>query len=63
MRSFLEANGESDDARLYERLRRGIGRLQSADLSLKAFGVEAALGIGGASEGAEASRQLDVLEA
>lgn len=63
VRSFLEANGESDDARLYERLRRGVGRLQSADLSLKAFGVEAALGIGGASEGAEASRQLDVLEA
>ncbi|NEB36194.1 transposase [Streptomyces sp. SID14515] len=63
MRSFLEANGESDDARLYERLRRGVGRLQSADLSLKAFGVEATLGIGGASEGAEAARQLDVLEA
>ncbi|MGW1296107.1 P-loop ATPase, Sll1717 family [Streptomyces sp. NPDC002533] len=63
VRSFLEANGESDDARLYERLRRGVGRLQSADLSLKAFGFEAALGIGGASEGAEASRQLDVLEA
>ncbi|GAA2259949.1 hypothetical protein GCM10010145_32470 [Streptomyces ruber] len=62
LRAFLRANGESDDARLYDRVHRGANRLQSATLSLKAFGVvEAAVGVG-ASEGAGASRQLDVLE-
>ncbi|MET8786180.1 helix-turn-helix domain-containing protein [Streptomyces sp. NPDC004589] len=62
LRAFLRANGESDDARLYDRLRRGARGLQSANLSLKAFGIEAALGVNGASEGARASRQLEVLE-
>ncbi|WP_320780441.1 P-loop ATPase, Sll1717 family [Streptomyces sp. CRN 30] len=63
LRAFLRANGESDDARLYDRVHRGASRLQSATLSLKAFGmVEAAVGVGGGSEGAGASRQLDVLE-
>ncbi|MFI6442241.1 P-loop ATPase, Sll1717 family [Streptomyces sp. NPDC050759] len=62
LRVFLRTNGESDDARLYDRLRRGASGLQSANLSLKAFGVEAALGVNGASEGARASRQLEVLE-
>ncbi|MFD4974932.1 P-loop ATPase, Sll1717 family [Streptomyces sp. NPDC058424] len=62
LRSFLRANGESDDAGLCDRLRRGANGLQSANLSLKAFGVEAALGVNGASEGARASHQLDVLE-
>lgn len=62
IRSFLEANGESGEARLYDRLRRGVSSLQSANLSLKAFGVEAAFGINGASEGAQAGLQLEVLE-
>ena len=62
LRNFLRANGEWSDARLYDRLRRGASGLQSADLSLKAFGVEATLGVSGASEGARASRQLEVLE-
>lgn len=62
LRVFLRANGESDDDRLYDRLRRGASGLQSANLVLKAFGVEAAFGVNGASEGATASRQLEVLE-
>ncbi|MGW7260906.1 P-loop ATPase, Sll1717 family [Streptomyces sp. NPDC054834] len=63
LRRFLRANGEYDDSRLYDRLRRGASGLQSANLSLKAFGVvEAALGVNGASEGARAGRQLEVLE-
>ncbi|MGW4541676.1 P-loop ATPase, Sll1717 family [Streptomyces chartreusis] len=62
LRTFLRTNDESDDARLYDRLRRGARGLQSANLSLKAFGVETALGVNGASEGARASRQLEVLE-
>ncbi|WP_224276770.1 P-loop ATPase, Sll1717 family [Streptomyces sp. LS1784] len=62
LRTFLRDNGESGEAGLYDRLRRGVRGLQSANLSLKAFGVEAALGVNGASEGARASRQLEVLE-
>ncbi|MEU5596340.1 hypothetical protein [Streptomyces sp. NPDC020298] len=62
LRRFLRANGEYDDSRLYDRLRRGASGLQSANLSLKAFGAEAALGVNGASEGARAGRQLEVLE-
>ncbi|MER6494557.1 P-loop ATPase, Sll1717 family [Streptomyces griseorubiginosus] len=62
LRDFLEANDETGDERLYDRLRRGARGLQSANLSLKAFGFEAGLGLNGASEGARASRQLEVLE-
>lgn len=62
LRSFLHANGESGEASLYDRLRRGVSGLQEANLSLKAFGVEATFGMSGASEGAQASRQLEVLE-
>lgn|GEM_PF-2097977 len=63
LRNFLETNDETGEERLYDRLRRGVRGLQSANLSLKAFGVEAAVGVGvGASEGARASRQLEVLE-
>ncbi|MGW7244309.1 P-loop ATPase, Sll1717 family [Streptomyces sp. NPDC054804] len=62
LRGFLEANDETGDERLYDRLRRGVRGLQSANLSLKAFGIEAGLGLNGASEGARASRQLEALE-
>ncbi|WP_033222379.1 P-loop ATPase, Sll1717 family [Kitasatospora phosalacinea] len=62
LRSFLNENGESGESGLYDRLRRGVRGLQSANLSLKAFGVEAAFGVNGASEGAQASHQLGVLE-
>ncbi|MCH5671576.1 P-loop ATPase, Sll1717 family [Streptomyces gilvus] len=62
LRDFLEANDEAGEERLYDRLRRGARGLQSANLSLKAFGFEAGLGLNGASEGARASRQLEVLE-
>ena len=62
LRGFLEANDELGDERLYDRLRRGVRGLQSANLSLKAFGIEAGLGLNGASEGARAGRQLEVLE-
>ncbi|MYR36842.1 hypothetical protein GTX14_08305 [Streptomyces sp. SID4944] len=68
LRNFLDANDEAGDAKLTERLRRGARRLQSASLSLKAFGVEAAASAEGAaredfSEGTRAARQLDTLEA
>jgi len=67
---FLQSNGETQDEHLYDRLRRGTSRLQTAELSLSAFGVEAVLGLGAesaatagaASEGARALRQLEVLE-
>ncbi|MFJ9641079.1 P-loop ATPase, Sll1717 family [Streptomyces sp. NPDC101178] len=62
LRKFLEANGEAGEERLYDRLRRGVLGLQSASLSLKAFGVEAAVEMAGAPEGARADRQLGVLE-
>ncbi|KAB1140799.1 hypothetical protein F7R91_34875 [Streptomyces luteolifulvus] len=62
LRGFLEANDETGDERLYDRLRRGVRGLQSANLSLKAFGIEAGLGLNGSSEGARAGRQLEVLE-
>ncbi|MEV6975026.1 hypothetical protein [Kitasatospora sp. NPDC093806] len=62
LRSFLKDSGESGESGLYDRLRRGARGLQSANLSLKAFGVEAAFGVNGASEGAKASHQLGVLE-
>ena len=62
LRDFLEANDETGEERLYDGLRRGTRRLQAADLALKAFGSEAGVGLNGASEGARASRQLEVLE-
>lgn len=63
LRSFLQANDETGEDRLYERLRRGVRRLQGASLALKAFGVvEAKVDINSASEGARAQRQLEVLE-
>jgi len=63
LRAFLRANGEMEDQRLYDRLLRGVRALQSASLSLKAFGVvEFSVDAGRASEGARAARQLEVLE-
>ncbi|GAA2297748.1 hypothetical protein OKJ48_42665 [Streptomyces kunmingensis] len=69
LKDFLQANDESDDGRLTDRLRRGSRLLQSATLSVKMFGFEAIVsgggepGAGGGSEGARATRQLDALEA
>jgi hypothetical protein len=63
LRAFLELNDEAGEERLYDRLRRGARGLRSATLSLNAFGVvEASIEMGGASEGARAARQLEVLE-
>jgi hypothetical protein len=63
LRTFLRANGEMEDQHLYDRLLRGMRALQSASLSLKAFGVvEFSIEAGRASEGARAARQLEVLE-
>lgn len=58
---FLRANGESPEDRLYDRLVQGAGGLQTS-LSLEAFGVRAAMDVNKASEGAKASRQLEVVE-
>jgi hypothetical protein len=63
LRAFLKANGELEDQHLYDRLLRGVRALQSASLSLKAFGiVELSVDADRASEGARAARQLEVLE-
>lgn len=63
LQSFLQANDETGEDRLYERLRRGVRRLQAASLALKAFGVvEATAEFNGGTEGARALRQLEVLE-
>lgn len=65
LRRFLRANGESsDEPGLYDRLLHGVTGLQTS-LSLEAFGVKAAVDLGGAppaSEGARAARQLEVVE-
>jgi hypothetical protein len=59
---FLHANGEGDvDERFYDRVISGISRLQTS-ISLEAFGVKASLDIKGQSEGAIASKQLDIIE-
>jgi hypothetical protein len=63
LRAFLKANGELEDQQLRDRLLRGALALQAASLSLKAFGVvELSVDASRASEGARASRQLEVLE-
>lgn len=63
LRNFLRANDEAGEQQLYDRLRRGVQRLQSASLKLTAFGVvEASADFNSASEGARAARQLEVLE-
>ncbi|MFC8866727.1 P-loop ATPase, Sll1717 family [Streptomyces sp. NPDC057148] len=62
LRRFLSENDEMEQEGLYDRLRRGTRGLQSANLSLAAFGFEAGFGLAGASEGARASRQLEVIE-
>jgi hypothetical protein len=61
LRRFLRANRETGDRRLYDRFLTGIHGLQSS-LSLEVFGIKAAVERG-ASEGAQATRQLDVIEA
>ncbi|MGP3966458.1 P-loop ATPase, Sll1717 family [Streptomyces sp. 6N223] len=67
LRAFLKANDEAGDERLYDDLRRGALGLQAASLSLNAFGIveasaELAGGGAGGSEGARATRLLEVLE-
>ncbi|WP_405796083.1 P-loop ATPase, Sll1717 family [Streptomyces sp. NBC_01506] len=61
LRSFLLANDEAVDERLYDRLVKGARGLQTS-LSLEAFGVKAAIDSRGASEGSRATRQLEILE-
>ena len=62
LRRFLRENGESTGDRLYDRLAHGTQGLQTS-LSLEAFGVKASVGMNhAASEGARASRQLEVIE-
>lgn len=60
---FLKQNGESaDGAGLGDRLAQGARGLQTS-LSLEAFGVKASVDLGQSpSEGAQATRQLDVVE-
>jgi hypothetical protein len=63
LRRFLKNNGELADVSFYDRILRG-GRGLQATLSLEAFGVKASLDHkNGNSEGARASKQLEVLEA
>ncbi|MDO0935392.1 hypothetical protein QQY66_28355 [Streptomyces sp. DG2A-72] len=59
---FLKQNGESAGGRLGDRLAQGARGLQTS-LSLEAFGVKAGLDLAQApSEGAQAARQLEVVE-
>ncbi|WP_155055362.1 P-loop ATPase, Sll1717 family [Streptomyces blattellae] len=61
---FLKQNGESAGGRLGDRLAQGARGLQTS-LSLEAFGVRAGLDLAQAqapSEGAQAARQLEVVE-
>jgi hypothetical protein len=61
LKRFLQKNGEADEEGFYDRVMRG-GRGLQTSLSLEAFGVKANLDRKGGSEGARASRQLEVLE-
>lgn len=59
---FLKQNGESAGGRLGDRLAQGARGLQTS-LSLEAFGVKAGVDLASApSEGAQAARQLEVVE-
>ncbi|MFI6467479.1 P-loop ATPase, Sll1717 family [Streptomyces sp. NPDC050538] len=60
---FLKQNGESADGRFGDRLAQAARGLQTS-LSLEAFGFKAGLDLAQApvSEGAQATRQLDVVE-
>ena len=62
LRRFLKDNGElADSDRLYDRVVAGTRGLQST-LSLEAFGFKASVELRTSSEGARASRQIEVLE-
>jgi hypothetical protein len=64
LRRFLKRNGELTDATLHDRILHGGQGLQASSLSLEAFGVKAGFEHKKkSSEGARASKQLDVLEA
>jgi len=63
LRRFLKDNGElTGSDRLYDRVAAGARGLQST-LSLEAFGFKASVDWKTSSEGARASRQIEVLEA
>lgn len=63
LRRFLKDNGEfAGSDRLYDRVVAGARGLQST-LSLEAFGFKASVELKTSSEGARASRQIEVLEA
>src|ERR1035438_2168724 len=62
LRRFLKDNGElAGSDRLYDRVVTGARGLQST-LSLEAFGFKASVDLKTSSEGARASRQIEVLE-
>jgi hypothetical protein len=61
LRAFLLGNRELEEERLYERLLNGASGLRGS-ISLEAFGAKAALELKGLSEGARASRQLEIVE-
>jgi hypothetical protein len=58
---FLRANGEALGDRFYDRVLAAVGGLQ-ASFSLEAFGVKASMDVKGQSEGAKATKQLEIIE-
>lgn len=59
---FLKANGETPNARFYDRVLSGARKLQEASFSLTAFGVTGRIDLKGQAEGAKAAKQLDSIE-
>lgn len=63
LRRFLKANGELSSQNLGGRLAQTVRGLQKTSLSLEAFGLKTGVEMGRApSEGAQATRQLEVVE-
>ncbi|ADD45562.1 P-loop ATPase, Sll1717 family [Stackebrandtia nassauensis] len=63
LRRFLKANGEMPSQDSGGRLSQSVRGLQQTSLSLEAFGFRAGVELaGGASEGAQATRQLEIVE-
>jgi hypothetical protein len=58
---FLRANGEAVGDRFYDRVLAAVGGLQ-ASFSLEAFGFKASMDVKGQSEGAKATKQLEIIE-
>ncbi|MFI5707163.1 P-loop ATPase, Sll1717 family [Kribbella sp. NPDC051620] len=63
LRRFLKANGELPNQDAAGKLAHAVSGLQKTSLSLEAFGIKTGLELGRVpSEGAQASRQLEVVE-